>query len=186
MLDASTVKPVLVDFWAPWCGPCKSLTPILDKVLAEAGDAIVGAKLNIDDNPQIARAMQIQSIPMVVVFKDGQPVDGFLGAQGEPMVRDFIAKHVPDGTFGAGASLSHEQPAGDQPADDQPADEPSGDEAEAEPELIEIDEAELEDLVSRAKTDDDARQQLLDKLDEMGAHDPRTNVWRRRLAATLY
>ncbi len=169
MLDASSTKPVLVDFWAPWCGPCKSLTPILEKVVAEAGDAIVGVKLNIDDNPQIARAMQIQSIPMVVVFKDGQPTDGFMGAQGEPMVRDFVAKHTPAGTLGDGAPLA------DEPAPDEP-----------EPELIDIDEAELEDLLSRAKADDDARQQLLTKLDEMGPNDPRTNVWRRRLAATLY
>jgi putative thioredoxin len=86
---------VVVDLWAPWCGPCKTLGPILDKVIDETGGQVVGVKINVDENPAISQAFQVQSIPMVVAFKDGQMVDGFMGAQPEAAVREFVAKLMP-------------------------------------------------------------------------------------------
>ncbi|MET1415924.1 thioredoxin [Roseibium sp. HPY-6] len=92
VLEASRQQPVLVDFWAPWCGPCKQLTPIIEAAVKAAGGTVKLAKMNIDDYPEIAGQMGIQSIPAVVAFKDGQPVDGFMGAQQESQVKEFIEK----------------------------------------------------------------------------------------------
>lgn len=92
VMEASRQQPVLVDFWAPWCGPCKQLTPIIEAAVKAAGGTVKLAKMNIDDHPEIAGQMGIQSIPAVVAFKDGQPVDGFMGAQQESQVKEFIEK----------------------------------------------------------------------------------------------
>ncbi len=92
VIEASRDVPVLVDFWAPWCGPCKQLTPVLEKVVKEAKGAVKLVKINIDENKRIAAQMRIQSIPAVYAFRNGQPVDGFMGALKESEVRDFIKR----------------------------------------------------------------------------------------------
>ena len=90
VIEASREVPVIVDFWAPWCGPCKTLGPLLEKVVNEAKGAVRMVKVNIDENQEIARQLRIQSIPTVYAFKNGQPVDGFMGAIPEPQVRAFV------------------------------------------------------------------------------------------------
>jgi putative thioredoxin len=90
VLEASRSVPILVDFWAPWCGPCKQLTPVLEKVVKAGKGKVRLVKMNIDDHPQIPGQLGIQSIPAVIAFKDGQPLDGFMGAIPESQVAAFI------------------------------------------------------------------------------------------------
>ncbi len=90
VLDASREVPVIVDFWAPWCGPCKQLGPALEKVVNEARGAVRLVKINIDENQEIARQLRIQSIPTVYAFRNGQPVDGFMGAIPESQLKAFV------------------------------------------------------------------------------------------------
>jgi putative thioredoxin len=94
VVAASLSQPVLVDFWAPWCGPCKVIGPILEKLETEYGGGFKLAKINSDEEQQLAGAFGIRSIPTVVLMKNGQPVDGFMGALPEGKVREFLDKHV--------------------------------------------------------------------------------------------
>ncbi len=94
VVERSRTTPVLVDLWATWCGPCKTLGPILEKVAREMKGAFVLAKIDIDQNPEIADAFQVQSVPTVLLLKGGRPVDGFVGAQPEKAIRDMLAKHL--------------------------------------------------------------------------------------------
>ena len=104
VVEASRERPVLVDFWAPWCGPCKQLTPILEKAVRAAKGEVALVKLNIDEHPEIPGQMGVQSIPAVFAFKEGRPVDGFMGALPESQINTFIARLVGE-TVGAGADL---------------------------------------------------------------------------------
>jgi len=90
----SMAQPVLVDFWAPWCGPCKQLGPVIERVVAAAKGRVKLVKMNIDDHPQIAGQLGIQSIPAVIAFSKGQPVDGFVGALPESQITGFIERLV--------------------------------------------------------------------------------------------
>lgn len=101
VVQESRKQPVLVDFWAPWCGPCKQLQPALEKVVAAAKGRVKLVKMNIDEHPSIAGQLGIQSIPAVIAFKDGQPVDGFMGAVPESKIVEFIDKVAGPGNAGA-------------------------------------------------------------------------------------
>ena len=92
VIEESKRQPVLIDFWAPWCGPCKQLTPIIEKAVRAAKGKVKLVKMNIDDHPQIPGQMGIQSIPAVIAFIDGKPADGFMGAVPESQVTAFIDK----------------------------------------------------------------------------------------------
>ena len=94
VIEASHQTPVIVDFWAPWCGPCKQLAPILEKTVRDAGGKVALVKINIDENPEIAQQLRIQSIPAVFAFDKGQPVDGFMGAQPESQIKRFVERLV--------------------------------------------------------------------------------------------
>ena len=96
VIAASQEVPVIVDFWAPWCGPCKQLTPILEKLVRQAGGAVRLVKVNIDENPAIAQQLRIQSIPAVYAFHEGRPVDGFSGALPESQVKAFVQRLTGD------------------------------------------------------------------------------------------
>ena len=96
VVDQSMSKVVVVDLWAPWCGPCQTLGPIIERVVDETGGQVVLAKVDIDQNPGIQQAFRVQSIPAVFAMKDGQVVDGFMGALPEHDVREFVQRLLPD------------------------------------------------------------------------------------------
>jgi len=95
VIEASHQAAIVVDLWAEWCGPCKTLGPILEKVIAETNGKVVLAKVDVDANPATSQAFQVQSIPAVYAMKDGKVVNGFVGAQGEPAVREFVQSLMP-------------------------------------------------------------------------------------------
>jgi putative thioredoxin len=119
VIEESRRQPVLVDFWAPWCGPCRQLTPVLEKVIRAAKGKAKLVKMNIDEHPAIPGQMGIQSIPAVIAFSNGQPVDGFMGALPESQVTAFIERLIKDRVGGeekdllkaADAALAEGDPA---------------------------------------------------------------------------
>ena len=222
VVERSHTVAVVVDLWAPWCGPCKTLGPILEQTVAATGGTVELAKVNVDDNPQTAQAFQVQSIPAVYAMRDGKVVDGFIGAQGEAAVAEFVQRLIPteqesevEALVAAGDEASLRR-ALELDADHEGAvlglaellvAQERGEEAlellERIPETTEVRriaalartgagtgngdvEARLDDLLGRVKADPDARQEFVDLLEIMGADDPRTSVYRRRLTTQLY
>ena len=110
VLQASMQGPVLVDFWAEWCGPCKSLTPVLEKLAAEFNGAFTLAKVNTETEPEIAQAFQIRSIPTVYLIRNGQPVDGFQGALPEGQLREFLVRNGVEAIAGGDADEADAAP----------------------------------------------------------------------------
>lgn len=110
VLLRSMQTPVLIDFWAPWCAPCKQLKPVLEKLAEEFGGAFVLAKVNTDDEMQLASLFGIRSLPTVMLLKGGQPVDGFMGAQPESVLRQFLAQHGVAPLDGAAPAAAEPEP----------------------------------------------------------------------------
>src|SRR5262245_3107641 len=104
VLDVSMQVPVIVDFWATWCGPCKTLGPLIEKVVKEAKGAVRLVKIDVDKNQALAGQLRIQSIPAVYAFYQGRPVDGFVGAQPESQLKQFVQRLAKMGAAGAGPS----------------------------------------------------------------------------------
>lgn len=229
VLERSLTTPVVVDLWAPWCGPCRTLGPILEKVVGETGGQVVLAKVNVDENPQISQAFRVQGIPAVYAVAGGQVVDGFIGAQPEQVVREFVGRLRPSEEEQELARLVE---AGDEAslrrALEIKPDHPEaivalaellatrredGDVDEAHALLDRIPEsaetrrvramlrtgetpaaaddgdditARLDELLDRVKGDDEARQEFVDLLEVLGADDPRTAEYRRKLSRQLF
>lgn len=105
VLDRSMTTPVIVDLWAPWCGPCRTIGPILERLTDATGGNIVLAKVNVDENPQISGAFQVQSIPAVYAMKDGKVLNHFIGAEPEHVIEAFVSSLLPATTTESAASL---------------------------------------------------------------------------------
>ena len=223
VLTRSNEVPIVVDLWAPWCGPCKTLGPMLEKAVAETGGAVELAKVNVDENPRVAQTFQVQSIPAVFAIHNGQVVDSFIGALPEAQVTAFVQRLAPapseaDQLVEAGDEASLRRALELEP-DHVGATEAlarllidRGDAAEALAALQRLPQTEtgralaaearlleagvdfsddgivskLDELLERVREDDAARQEFVDLLETMGSADPRTNEYRRALAARLF
>ena len=226
VLTRSNTVPVVVDLWAPWCGPCKTLGPMLEKAVADTNGAVELAKVNVDENPRVAQTFAVQSIPAVFAIHNGQVVDQFIGAVPEEQVTAFIQRLAPapseaDTLVDAGDEASLRRALELEP-DHAGAIEAlarllidRGDAAEALTILGRIPETEatrllaadarlmeagvdvsdtgrdeiagkLDSLLDTVRDDDGARQEFVDLLEALGPSDPRTNEYRRALAARLF
>ncbi|HUE07659.1 MAG TPA: thioredoxin [Acidimicrobiales bacterium] len=226
VLNRSATVPVVVDLWAPWCGPCKTLGPMLEKAVADTNGAVALAKVNVDENPRVAQTFAVQSIPAVFAISNGQVVDQFIGALPEAQVTAFIQRLAPapseaDSLVAAGDEASLRKALELEP-DHGGAIEAlarllidRGDAAEALTILARIPETDatrvlaadarlleagvdvsdtgrdeiagkLDGLLDKVRDDDGARQEFVDLLEALGPSDPRTNEYRRALAARLF
>ena len=221
VLDRSTEVPVVVDLWAEWCGPCRTLGPILERVVGATDGKVELVKVDVDANPRVATTFQVQSIPAVFALKDRKIVDSFIGALPEPAVQEFVDRLAPVATeadrlvaagdeaslraalelqpdhAGAVAGLAELLVARGDHDDALALLERIPETAETRriaalarvgDDVVGDDgvEARLDALLERVKDDDDARQQFVDLLEVLGADDPRTATYRKRLTARLY
>jgi putative thioredoxin len=190
VLERSTQATVIVDLWAEWCGPCKQLGPIIEKVVDESGGRAVLAKVDVDANPRVAQSFQVQSIPAVYAVRDRKVVDGFIGALPEAQVRAFVDAVAPaaseadilaargdEASLRAALELQHDHPVAVAALARVGAGAEEGDD--------EI-ERELQELLDRVKSDDAARQRFVDLLEVLGPEDPRTARYRKQLTARLF
>jgi putative thioredoxin len=113
VIEESKHRPVVVDLWASWCGPCRTLSPILERVAEQRGGQVLLAKIDVDANPYTAGQFGVQSIPTVIAFRDGKPVDGFIGAIPEPMVQEFVERLLPSEADVAAQEAYDEERSGD-------------------------------------------------------------------------
>ena len=113
VIEESRRRPVVVDLWASWCGPCRTLSPILERVTEQRGGQVLLAKIDVDANPYTAGQFGVQSIPTVIAFRDGKPVDGFIGAIPEPMVKEFVERLLPSEADVAAQEAYDEERSGD-------------------------------------------------------------------------
>ncbi|MFM8563168.1 MAG: tetratricopeptide repeat protein [Acidimicrobiia bacterium] len=221
VLTRSMTVPVVVDLWAPWCEPCKTLGPIIERVVAATNGKVVLAKVNIDENPGIAQAFRVQSIPAVFAVAEGRAMPMFQGAQPEHVVKQYVDMLLPTAedeviadllAIGDEQSLlavldidpGHEAAivalAGILTAGGRGEDAlallariPDNDEVRKAAAAARLSTRPADDfddqlatLLDSVKTDEDVRQRFLDILELMGADDPRTAQWRKKLTARLF
>ena len=223
VLERSDRVPVVVDLWAPWCGPCRTLGPILEKVVEATDGKVELVKVNVDENPRISATFQVQSIPAVYALRGRQVVDGFIGALPEPQVADFVGRLAPepsevdllvaDGderSLRRALELQPDHPeavvglarivldrGGPEEALELLARIPETAESRqlaAEARLaaqhvaVASDEVDglLDDLLTKVKEDEGARQEFLDLLETLGPDDPRAARYRKELATRLF
>ena len=230
VLERSTEVPVVVDLWAPWCGPCKTLGPILEKVIGATDGKVELAKVNVDENPRVGATFRVQSIPAVFAIKDRQIVDHFIGALPEGQVQQFVDGLAPQASPADKLVAAGSEDALRAALDIQPDHEGAvvalaemlvgkGDDESVEealallariPETAETRriaalartgavvaagdgaaggediEKELDALLERVRSDEDARQRYLDLLEVLGPDDPRTGKYRRALTSRLF
>lgn len=171
VLNRSQSVPVIVDLWAPWCEPCKALGPILEKHCDATNGQVVLAKVNIDENPGIAQAFHVQSIPAVFIMQNGGVLDGFVGVKPDHVIKQLVEALLP----GGGADLVSQADAAVEEA------------IEPEPFVINDDyDNELAQLLPSVKLDEAARARYVEILELMGPDDPRTAGHRRKLTAQLF